>query len=99
MLTPLLKMAALALLANTGLLSGKRRERLVYLLETWGKWSMLDVFVVALLFVAVKLGAMANVTVHDGLYWFGGSVLLIQLLSMWLSWTLRRNANVKDQME
>ncbi|MEZ5535608.1 MAG: paraquat-inducible protein A [Thiolinea sp.] len=88
-MTPLVKMAGLALIANTG--SGFRRahERFLYVLETWGKWSMLDVFVVALLFVSVKLGSLANVTVHEGLYWFGGAVLLIQMLSMWLSWEIR----------
>lgn len=89
-LTPLVKMAGLALLANTSSLFQQRRERLLYLLETWGKWSMLDVFVVALLFVSVKLGALVNVTIHSGLYWFGGAVLLIQLLSVWLSWSAKR---------
>ena len=89
-LTPLVKMFCLALLANTSLMFRQRRERLLYLLETWGKWSMLDVFVVALLFVAVKLGALVNVTIHSGLYWFGGAVLLIQLLSVWLSWSVNR---------
>ncbi len=88
--TPLLKMTALALMVNTKLLAHRRRAWLVNLLETWGKWSMLDVFVVALLFVAVKLGALANVTIHSGLYWFGGAVLLIQLLNLWLSRSLRK---------
>lgn len=89
-LTPLVKMAALALLANTSKLFRRRRTTLLYLLETWGKWSMLDVFVVALLFVAVKLGALVNVTVLAGLYWFGGAVILIQLLSMWLNHRLNQ---------
>jgi len=30
-------------------------------MHQYGKWSMLDVFVVALLVVAVKLGAVASV--------------------------------------
>ncbi len=89
-LTPLVKMAGLALIANTGKQFRHVHERFLYILETWGKWSMLDVFVVALLFVSVKLGTLANVTVHEGLYWFGGAVLLIQSLSVWLSWAIKK---------
>ncbi len=88
-LTPLVKMAGSAMLANTSVLFRQRRERFLYWLETWGKWSMLDVFVVALLFVAVKLGALVNVTVLSGLYWFGGAVVLMQLLSVWLNGNAR----------
>ena len=36
---------------------------------------MLDVFVVALLLVSVKLGVLAKVDVHYGLYAFATSVL------------------------
>lgn len=90
-LTPLVKMAGLALIANTGTQFRHAHEKFLYVLETWGKWSMLDVFVVALLFVSVKLGSLANVTVHEGLYWFGGAVLLIQALSVWLNWEVKKN--------
>jgi len=43
---------------------------------SYGKWSMLDVFVVALLVVSVKLGAIADVQVHSGVLAFAASVLL-----------------------
>jgi len=43
----------------------------------YGKWSMLDVFVVALLLVIVKLGALATVQVHYGIYMYAGAGLLI----------------------
>jgi len=89
-ITPLVKILGLAIVANVRTPFRKSHERFLYVLETWGKWSMLDVFVVALLFVSVKLGTLANVTVHAGLYWFGGAVVLIQLLSMWLSWRLEK---------
>ena len=39
-------------------------------------WSMLDVFVAALLIVTIRLGTMANVEVHFGLYAFAGAVIL-----------------------
>ncbi len=47
----------------------------------YGKWSMLDVFVVALLVVTVKLEAIATVEAHYGLVAFAGSVLLTMLVT------------------
>ncbi len=44
--------------------------------EAFGKWSMLDVFVVALLVVVLKISLVSNVTVHLGLYVFAAAVLL-----------------------
>ena len=46
---------------------------------------MLDVFVVALLLVSVKLGVVATVRLHYGIYLFAAAVLLIQGLSFWLA--------------
>ena len=37
---------------------------------------MLDVFVAALLIVTIRLGTMADVEVHFGLYAFAGAVIL-----------------------
>ncbi len=45
----------------------------------YGKWSMLDVFVVALLLVIVKLGVLATVQVHYGIYMYTGAGLLIMV--------------------
>ena len=47
----------------------------------YGKWSMLDVFVVALLLVIVKLGALASVQVHYGIYMYAGAGLLIMAIT------------------
>ena len=46
-------------------------------LSTLGKWSMLDVFVVAMLIASVKLGALATIEVHYGLYVFAAAVVLM----------------------
>ncbi|KAG1694811.1 Thrombospondin-3b [Nymphon striatum] len=46
---------------------GSVLDKTLQLIETFGKWSMLDVFVVALLLVSVKLGVLAKVDVHYGL--------------------------------
>ncbi|MFZ1342231.1 paraquat-inducible protein A [Thiothrix eikelboomii] len=83
-LTPLVKIFGLALVANSPEAYQLRHRRFLQVLAVWGKWSMLDVFVVALLFVAVKLGALANITVHYGLYLFASSVILVQILSLYL---------------
>lgn len=44
-------------------------------IETLGKWSMLDVFVVALLIVVLKLSLLSDVTVEPGLYVFAIGVI------------------------
>ncbi|APS82112.1 paraquat-inducible A family protein [Piscirickettsia salmonis] len=46
-----------------------------------GKWSMLDVFIVAVMVVTVKLGAMAQVTIHSGVIGFALSVLMTKALT------------------
>ena len=50
--------------------------RQVRLVELAGKWSMLDVFVAALVVVAVKVSVVSEVAVHPGLYLFGAAVVL-----------------------
>ena len=45
-------------------------------MHSFGKWSMLDVFVVAILVVSVKLGAIASVEMRYGLYAFAAAVIL-----------------------
>ncbi len=44
-----------------------------------GKWSMLDVFVVALVVVAVKLSLVADVEVHAGIYVFAAAIIVSML--------------------
>ncbi|KIP13504.1 paraquat-inducible A family protein [Burkholderia sp. MSHR3999] len=85
MVVPLLKMMALTLL----LLSVRFRTtwrirqqtRLYRLIETIGRWSMLDVFVVALLSSLIRAGALATVTPGAGLPAFACVVVLTMLAS------------------
>jgi paraquat-inducible protein A len=44
-----------------------------------GKWSMLDVFMAALVVAILTLGMVASVTVHVGLYIFGGAIVVAML--------------------
>lgn len=67
----------------------KGRKRVLERLESLGKWSMLDVFVVAILIVAVKLGPLANVEPQIGVYVFAVAVLAAILTTVWV----RRLAN------
>jgi paraquat-inducible protein A len=57
--------------------SGRASSRsLLAIAERFGKWSMLEVFVAALLITALKLGPVAGGTLHYGAYLLAGSVLL-----------------------
>ena len=56
-------------------------NRLLHLMHEYGRWAMLDVLVVAILIVAVKLGAIASIEVHSGLFVFGISILLIMFIT------------------
>ncbi|MCK5896913.1 MAG: paraquat-inducible protein A [Cocleimonas sp.] len=81
---PVIKIANLLLILNAGYSRGSILDKSLQIIEIIGKWSMLDVFVVALLIVSVKLRALAKVEVHYGLYAFATAVLLTMGLSYWI---------------
>ncbi|MCB1801835.1 MAG: paraquat-inducible protein A [Gammaproteobacteria bacterium] len=80
---PILKSVLLLLVWNFDPSYGERHRRHLRWLATYGKWSMLDVFVVALV-VSVKLGALAQARVEIGIYAFAASVVLTMLTSSWI---------------
>ncbi|MEQ8354664.1 MAG: paraquat-inducible protein A [Kiloniellaceae bacterium] len=53
-----------------------RVRRLLHWIETIGRWSMLDVFVIAILVVVIKLSLVSDVEIHAGLYVFVLAVIL-----------------------
>ncbi len=59
-----------------------RDDRMLRLLAHLGKWSMVDVLVVAFTIVVLKTGAIMDVTVHAGIFLFGLSVLLLGLATL-----------------
>ncbi len=65
--------AALWLFADPG---SPRVARILHWIEMLGKWSMLDVFVVALIVAAANISLMSDIAVHAGLYVFTASILL-----------------------
>jgi paraquat-inducible protein A len=83
---PLLKMMALTML----LLSVhfrctwriRQQTRLYRLLEMIGRWSMLDIFVVAMLAALVRAGKLATITPGPGTLAFAAVVVLTMLASL-----------------
>lgn len=80
-LLPILKIGVLFQLSSPVLTDSPRIQRYLHLMHSYGRWAMLDVLVVAILIVTVKLGAIASIEVHSGLYAFGASVLMIMLIT------------------
>ena len=76
---PVFKLAVILYLWNTQ--AGLAVQRLLRLIHQFGKWSMLDVFVVALMVVSIKFDAVADMQIHYGLYLFLSSVILSMLIS------------------
>lgn len=83
-LFPVLKLIWLFILWNLESTGSVSHRRHLHWLAVFARWSMLDVFVVALLVVTVKLGALAQAKVEWGIYAFAASVILTMLLSAWV---------------
>lgn len=62
-------------------LQEKTRENIIRLMELLGRWSMLDVFVCAVLIVTVKLGVLASARIEPGIYYFAASIFLAMLVT------------------
>ncbi len=60
-------------------------------LNALGKWSMLDVFVVAVLVVAIKLGSVVKVEIRYGLYLFTLAVMLTMIVAWMLANETKKN--------
>lgn len=62
--------------------SARSRTKLYRVVEFLGRWSMLDVFVVAILVGAVQLGQVASILPGPGAMSFGASVIFTMMASM-----------------
>jgi paraquat-inducible protein A len=60
---------------------GLVESRLLQFVEISGKWSMLDVFVAAVIVVAIKLGSISEVSIHYGIYLFALAIIGTMVLS------------------
>jgi len=81
---PLAKIILLFKLLSSNARHPEQYKKLLQLMHDYGRWAMLDVMVVAILIVTVKLGAIASIEVHAGLYIFGLAVLLIMFITQQL---------------
>jgi len=80
---PLFKLAMLSFIWFIRL-AERKRQAVLHWLGILGKWSMLDVFVVAILIVLVKLGPLAKVQPQRGVYWFAAAIFLSMITSMYV---------------
>jgi len=77
---PLYKIALSFLLVSNRIPETRQKIKTVNRLAAMGKWSMADVFVIAVLAATVKLGIIASIEVHAGLLVFGSGVITSMLL-------------------
>ena len=87
---PTLKLLALAIIWFVKL-SEDKRTVLLHWLGLLGKWSMLDVFVVAILIVLVKLGPFVKIEPRVGVYVFSAAIVASMLTTMHIDWLARRS--------
>ena len=85
-LVPLLKLAALSLLAWTAQRRSRwrplQRTMLYRMVEFVGRWSMLDIFVITLTVALVRFQSLATITAGPGALAFCAVVVLTMLASM-----------------
>ena len=101
---PLAKFVIIAALAigvrRSSRLSGHLRHRLHTVTELIGRWSMIDVFVVAVLAALIQLGAILTITPGIGINAFAVSVVFTMLSALSLDprliWDTSADASVSE---
>jgi paraquat-inducible protein A len=85
-MVPLLKITALAFLTLTVQLRWQRqarsRARLYRMVELVGRWSMLDIYVIAILVALVQLKALATIKAGPAAFAFAAVVVLTMLAAI-----------------
>ncbi len=89
---PLFKLLALLFVIITKLLNiaGAQRASLLILVDFIGRWSMLDIFIVAIMVALIKFGSFATVKADVASYMLGGVVIFTMLASATLSLRFRK---------
>jgi paraquat-inducible protein A len=67
---------------------GPWARRYASLIRALGRWSMLDVFVVALTVVALNVSIVTNVETHFGIYAFTGAIVISMLVVHRIEWLM-----------
>ncbi len=94
---PVAKLTVLAVVWYVRLPEARRATALRWL-GLLGKWSMLDVFVVAILIVAVKLGPLAQVQPKPGIYFFCAGILGSMVTTMLVEQLARAAGGAPEQL-
>ncbi|GGX79976.1 paraquat-inducible protein A [Litchfieldella qijiaojingensis] len=106
-LVPVSKLLALAWLClvvpRSDELNGPARTRLYRITEFIGRWSMVDVFVVAILVALIRAGTLMSVTPGPAALAFGSVVVLTMLAAMTfdprLIWDDRQPRHIRHSQE
>ncbi len=93
-LFPSVKLLALAIIWFVKL-SEHKRVVLLHWLGLLGKWSMLDVFVVAILIVLVKLGPFVKIEPRAGVYVFAAAIVASMFTTMHIDRLARRSLRAR----
>ena len=80
---PFVKITAMLALWLFPRVGAAHARQMFHFVSNMGKWSMLDVFVVAILVLTIKSGGLASIRVEDGFFLFFISVMLTQFASLW----------------
>ena len=80
---PAVKMFSLLCIWLVPALTRESAQGMFRFVSHLGKWSMLDVFVVAILVILMRSGGIAQIEVRDGVMLFTVSVLLTQIAAVW----------------
>jgi paraquat-inducible protein A len=80
---PFVKLNAMLVLWLYPRVGTEHARNLFHFVSNMGKWSMLDVFVVAILVLTIKSSGVADIRVGDGFFLFFVSVMLTQFASLW----------------
>lgn len=70
--------------------SSRRFHRNVEILDTLGKWSMLDVMLLAIAVASIKLSLVGDAEANPGLYLFCGAIVSAMIGSVWLKAAAKR---------
>ncbi len=89
-LFPVVKLSLLSVIWLQRKQNQAKVTRLHHHIEGLGKWSMLDVFVTAILVVTLKSTAIGQIRISPGLYLFTFSVLFTQFATVWMERLLGR---------
>lgn len=71
------------------------QNKMTGFVEAVGHFSMLDVFIIALMVLLLKLRVLVDVTIHQGFYWFSASIIT----SIALSFAIKRLRLLESNQE